>query len=35
VAPPVDLEATHAKALEIVTLEQLQAHALAPRQMLP
>lgn len=28
VAPPVQLEATHAKALEIVTLAQLQAHAL-------
>jgi uncharacterized protein (DUF2237 family) len=24
----VQLEATHAKALEIVTLEQLQAHAI-------
>ena len=34
VAPPVDLEATHAKALEIVTLKQLQAHALAPRPLL-
>ncbi|MBE7939714.1 MULTISPECIES: DUF2237 domain-containing protein [Ramlibacter] len=30
VAPPVHLEATHAKALEIVTLAQLQAHAIAP-----
>lgn len=29
VAPPVHLEATHAKALEIVTLAQLQAHAIA------
>jgi uncharacterized protein (DUF2237 family) len=28
VAPPVQLEATHAKALEIGSLEQLQAHAL-------
>jgi uncharacterized protein (DUF2237 family) len=28
VAPPVHLEATHAKALEIVTLEQLRQHAL-------
>jgi uncharacterized protein len=28
VAPPVHLAATHAKALEIVTLAQLQAHAL-------
>lgn len=28
VAPPVHLEATHAKALELVTLEQLQAHAI-------
>ena len=28
VAPPVHLEATHAKALEIVTLAQLQLHAL-------
>ncbi len=27
VAPPVALEATHAKALEFVTLAQLQAHA--------
>ena len=32
VAPPVHLEATHAKALDIVTLDQLQAHALpAPK----
>lgn len=30
VAPPVHLEATHAKALEIVTLAQLQAHAITP-----
>jgi uncharacterized protein (DUF2237 family) len=29
VAPPVHLAATHAKALEVVTLEQLQQHALA------
>jgi uncharacterized protein len=29
VAPPVHLEATHDKALEIVTLAQLQAHAIA------
>ena len=28
VAPPVHLEATHAKALEIVSLEQLKLHAL-------
>ena len=28
VAPPVWLEATHAKALELVTLEELQLHAL-------
>jgi uncharacterized protein len=28
VAPPVHLEATHAKALDIVTLAQLQTHAL-------
>jgi uncharacterized protein (DUF2237 family) len=28
VAPPVHLAATHAKALELVTLEQLQLHAL-------
>jgi uncharacterized protein len=28
VAPPVHLAATHGKALEIVTLAQLQAHAL-------
>lgn len=28
VAPPVDLEATHSSALEFVTLEDLQAHAL-------
>ena len=28
VAPPVHLQATHFKALEIVTLEQLQQHAL-------
>lgn len=27
-APPVYLEATHAKALEILTLQQLQDHAL-------
>ena len=27
VAPPVNLEATHFKALEIVTLEQLKQHA--------
>ncbi len=29
VAPPVLLAATHEKALEVVTLEQLQAHAAA------
>lgn len=28
VAPPVCLEATHAKALELVSLEQLRQHAL-------
>ena len=28
VAPPVCLEATHAKALELVTLEELRLHAL-------
>lgn len=28
VAPPVDLEATHSSALEFVSLEELQAHAL-------
>jgi uncharacterized protein (DUF2237 family) len=28
VAPPVHLEATHAKALGVLTLTQLQAHAL-------
>ena len=27
IAPPVHLEATHAKALEFLTLEELQAHA--------
>jgi uncharacterized protein (DUF2237 family) len=32
VAPLVHLEATHAKALDIVTLEQLQAHALPAPQ---
>lgn len=35
VAPPIYLEATHVKALELVSLAQLQAHALAPRQTLP
>ncbi len=29
-AGPVDLEATHESALEFVTLEELQAHALKP-----
>jgi uncharacterized protein len=29
VAPPVDLEATHCSALEFVSLEELQAHAVA------
>lgn len=29
-APPVDLEATEASALELVPLEALRAHALAP-----
>jgi uncharacterized protein (DUF2237 family) len=28
VAPPVHLQATHSRALDIVTLEELQAHAL-------
>lgn len=32
VAPPVQLEATHAKALTVVTLAQLQAHALPSPQ---
>ncbi len=32
VAPPVHLEATHAKALDSVTLAQLQAHALPAPQ---
>jgi len=32
VAPPVQLEATHAKALTVVTLAQLQAHALPAPQ---
>jgi uncharacterized protein (DUF2237 family) len=27
-AAPIDLEATHSSALEFVTLEELQAHAL-------
>lgn len=31
VAPPVVLESTHAKALEWIPLDALQAHALAPR----
>ena len=31
VAPPVDLEATHSSALEFVSLEELQAHALPVR----
>ena len=30
VAPPVVLEATHVKALEIVELEDLQRHAISP-----
>lgn len=30
VAPPVVLECTHATALDVVTLAQLQAHALEP-----
>ncbi len=30
VAPPVDLEATHSKALELIPLVTLQAHALQP-----
>ena len=29
-AAPVDLEATHASALEFATLEELKAHALSP-----
>ena len=29
VAPPVDLTATHASALEFVSLEDLQGHAIA------
>ena len=32
VAPPVHLEATHAQALTVVTLDQLQAHALPAPQ---
>ncbi len=28
VAPPVDLKATHAKALELISLEQLRQYAL-------
>ena len=31
VAPPVVLESTHAKALEWIPLDALQAHALVPR----
>ncbi len=31
VAPPVVLEATHERALEVVTLDELQAHALTVR----
>ncbi len=31
VAPPVVLEATHERALEVVALEELQAHALTVR----
>ena len=31
VAPPVALEATHERALEVVALEELQAHALTVR----
>lgn len=30
VAPPVVLDSTHARALDIVTLDQLQAHAWVP-----
>lgn len=30
VAPPVHLEATHARALDFVTLDNLKAHALPP-----
>ncbi|AWI53657.1 DUF2237 domain-containing protein [Aquabacterium olei] len=32
VAPPVALEATHEKALEVIPLEALKAHALEPQQ---
>jgi uncharacterized protein (DUF2237 family) len=31
VAPPVILDATHIKALDVVTLAQLQAHAWSPK----
>ena len=31
VAPPVILDSTHAKALDVVTLEQLRAHAWTPK----
>jgi uncharacterized protein (DUF2237 family) len=32
VAPPVILESTHAKVLDVVTLAQLKAHAWVPRE---
>ena len=32
VAPPVILDATHIKALDVVTLAQLQAHAWSPKE---
>jgi uncharacterized protein (DUF2237 family) len=32
VAPPVILDSTHAKALEVVTLAQLKAHAWVPKE---
>jgi uncharacterized protein (DUF2237 family) len=32
VAPPVILESTHAKVLDMVTLEQLKAHAWVQRE---
>ena len=35
VAPPVILESTHAKVLDMVSLEQLKAHAWVPREAGP
>lgn len=35
VAPPVQLEATHARALDFVTLEQLRTHAPRPTPSTP